>query len=163
MNRYGLILSDIGLSPVLDWITRQVVRPLAAALYGDLGGGQIEEHHGFIVEYGRDGDRSLDFHVDDADVTLNLCLGEEFTGGGLFFEGLRCERHRQDRCRPEERFVHEHAPGTALLHAGSHRHGARPLASGRRVNLILWCRRTAELRRADSAGGCPGWCGAQGG
>lgn len=31
----------------------------------------------------------LSTHVDDADVTLNVCLGKEFTGGTLYFHGIR--------------------------------------------------------------------------
>ena len=33
------------------------------------------------------------FHVDDSEVTLNVCLGKEFTGGDLFFRGVRCDKH----------------------------------------------------------------------
>lgn len=31
--------------------------------------------------------------MDDAEVTLNVCLGKEFSGGELFFRGVRCEKH----------------------------------------------------------------------
>jgi hypothetical protein len=31
-------------------------------------------HHGFVVSYEMGKDVSLGFHVDDAEVTLNLCL-----------------------------------------------------------------------------------------
>lgn len=33
------------------------------------------------------------FHVDDSEVTLNVCLGKQFTGGDLFFRGVRCDKH----------------------------------------------------------------------
>jgi hypothetical protein len=33
------------------------------------------------------------FHVDDAEVTLNICLGTQFSGGELFFRGVRCDEH----------------------------------------------------------------------
>jgi hypothetical protein len=33
------------------------------------------------------------FHVDDSEVTLNVCLGEQFYGGDLFFRGVRCDKH----------------------------------------------------------------------
>lgn len=33
------------------------------------------------------------FHVDDSEVTLNVCLGKEFSGGELFFRGTRCDKH----------------------------------------------------------------------
>lgn len=31
--------------------------------------------------------------MDDAELTLNVCLGKEFSGGELFFRGVRCEKH----------------------------------------------------------------------
>ena len=89
-------------------------------------------------------------------MTLNLCLGESFTGGDLYFEGLRCEAHRQTGCSETDRFLWQHAPGTALLHAGAHRHGALPISNGSRHNLIVWMRSTAA--RAASDEGCPEWC-----
>ncbi|KAK7390903.1 hypothetical protein VNO78_19093 [Psophocarpus tetragonolobus] len=65
--------------------------------------------------------RSL--HVDDAEVTLNICLGKEFSGGELFFRGH------------------------AILHPGHNRHGAKPTTSGNRMNLVLWCRRRGKEER----------------
>lgn len=32
------------------------------------------------VEYALDGDRNLDFHTDDSEVTFNICLGDSFSG-----------------------------------------------------------------------------------
>ena len=31
--------------------------------------------------------------MDDSEVTLNVCLGNQFVGGELFFRGTRCEKH----------------------------------------------------------------------
>ena len=157
MNRYGVLLDDLGLRPALDWLTAEVVRPLASAVYPDLGGADLEDCHGFIVEYADDGDLHLDFHIDDSEVTLNLCLGDGFEGGELYFQGLRCMRHLQTGCSREDGFQYAHVPGQALLHAGKHRHGAHPIRAGRRVNLILWCRSTS-VRSAAPEGTCPEWC-----
>jgi hypothetical protein len=98
----------------------------------------------------------LGFHADDAEVTLNLCLGETFAGGDLYFEGLRCEAHRQDGCSAADRFVWRHRRGAALLHAGAHRHGALPVTGGARHNLVVWMRSAAA--RADAGPECPAWC-----
>ena len=46
----------------------------------------------FVVEYGADKDKKLDWHVDDSDVTLNVCLGKQFEGGDLVFSGTRATR-----------------------------------------------------------------------
>lgn len=35
----------------------------------------------------------VEFHVDDSEVTLNVCLGRQFSGGELYFRGLRCDKH----------------------------------------------------------------------
>jgi len=84
-------------------------------------------------------DRKLDFHVDDAAVTLNVCLGTEFTDGQLYFGGIRCSPHvSATKPRDDEEIYLEHQVGTACLHLGNHRHRALPISSGRRLNLILW-------------------------
>lgn len=31
--------------------------------------------------------------MDDSEVTLNVCLGKQFSGGELFFRGVRCDKH----------------------------------------------------------------------
>lgn len=117
-----------------------------------------------------DKDRKLGFHVDDSEITLNLCLvsltvdvkphvavtsdqGTEFAGGELFFRGVRCGLHQQTHFAPSESFDYEHSPGVAVLHIGKHRHGAFPLTGGHRVNMILWCR-SSTYRAANSMASC---------
>lgn len=39
--------------------------------------------------------------MDDSDVTLNVCLGKQFSGGELFFRGVRCENHVNTETQPE--------------------------------------------------------------
>ena len=41
----------------------------------------------------------------------------------------------------QEMYDYTHIPGQAVLHRGRHRHGARAISSGLRINLLLWCRR----------------------
>jgi hypothetical protein len=167
MNDYGVVLETLGLGGLAQGLMEAAVSPLAARLFPEVGGASLSDSHAFVVEYERGGDVDLGFHVDDSDVTLNLCLGERpedggFEGGELYFQGRRCALHRQTGCAPEEHLEVAHEPGVALLHAGKHRHGAWPLRSGRRVNLILWCRSPAwraEEAALEAAGGCPPWCG----
>jgi len=134
MNRYGLVLDEIGFSPMLNNLLLQYVKPLATLLFPHYHGAELNSHHGFIVQYDMDGDQSLNFHFDDSDVTLNVCLGEEFEGGNLFFSGILEEQSTHG-----EYVEVGHTPGTALLHAGHHRHGALPITAGTRYNLIMWC------------------------
>jgi len=114
-------------------------------------------HHGFIVEYAPRKDRALGFHVDDSEITLNLCLGTAFEGGDLFFRGPRCPSHQQGASAPEEYFQYRHEAGIAVMHIGRHRHGALPLTAGRRANLILWCRSSA-FRATTNLTECQPFC-----
>lgn len=156
MHAYGAILADLGLGAIGTWLRQEVVAPIGAAHYSELGGAELEQEHGFLAEYGPDADTELGYHVDDSVVTLNLCLGESFSGSELYFRGVRCDLHRQEPWTPSEEFELEHEPGIAVLHAGRHRHGVHPIRRGVRRNLILWCQ---GARGRQIAAECGPWCG----
>jgi len=78
---------------------KSFVNPLAELFYPHIGS-VLDHHHGFVVEYALNKDKKLDFHVDDSEVTINLCLGKEFTGGELYFGGIRCGKHQQTGTLP---------------------------------------------------------------
>jgi len=158
MNAYGLVLDRVGFAPALRALVVRELRPLAAHAFAAHGGATLDDHHGFVVDYARGKDEELGFHVDDSEVTLNLCLAGDFVGSELYVRGERCDLHRDTPARPDEARELEHEPGVAILHAGKQRHGVRPLEHGRRRSLIVWCRSTA-VRAAPRAGGCPPWCG----
>lgn len=157
MNNYGAILDDFGMEPVLDRLMQTMVSKMSFLKYPHIAD-QLDEHHGFAVEYSLDKDRQLDFHVDDSEVTLNICLGVEFEGGELYFGGIRCPVHQQNPPKPDEAFLVGHEVGSALLHLGRHRHAATPIKAGRRMNLILWCR-SSQWRKVENLLTCPNWCG----
>lgn len=85
MNRYGLILNDIGMRPSLDALQAEVWR-VARELW-PVEGARFDDHHSFCVSYKPKEDRGLDMHTDNSDVTLNVCLGRDFTASGLTFCG----------------------------------------------------------------------------
>ncbi|PWA29238.1 2-oxoglutarate (2OG) and Fe(II)-dependent oxygenase superfamily protein [Artemisia annua] len=177
MNKYGAVLDDFGLEGTLGKLMEEFVRHISkgtiqeqlaitkktqtpftfltvlykicAVYFADVGGFALDSHHGFVVEYGMDRDVELGFHVDDSEVTLNVCLGKQFTGGDLFFRGVRCEKHVNGPTYRDEIFDYSHSVGRAILHRGRHRHGARATTSGNRVNLLLWCRSSVfrELKK----------------
>lgn len=159
MNKFGAVLADFGLEAMLDSLMEDYVRPISKVFFHDVGGATLDSHHGFVVEYGIDRDVELAFHVDDSEVTLNVCLGNQFSGGELFLRGVRCDRHVNTETLPEEILDYSHVPGRAILHRGRHRHGARATVSGRRANLLLWCRSSVfrELRKYQKD--FPSWCG----
>ncbi|GAB2280023.1 2-oxoglutarate and iron-dependent oxygenase domain-containing protein cp2 [Dionaea muscipula] len=159
MNKYGAVLDDFGLDTMLDKLMVDYIQPLSKVFFSEVGGSTLDSHHGFVVEYGIDRDNDLGFHVDDAEVTLNVCLGKQFSGGELFFRGVRCDKHVNTEMQPEEIFDYCHIPGRAVLHRGRHRHGARATTEGNRINLILWCRSSAfrELKKYQED--FSSWCG----
>jgi predicted 2-oxoglutarate/Fe(II)-dependent dioxygenase YbiX len=137
MNKNGLVLHGTNLA-AFERSLLMTVKPLAARLYPHVG--RLVKSHGFLVHYGMQSQRSLAAHFDESDVTLNVCLGGRFTGGTLVFT--------DDRDRRMCEISHE--IGKAVLHLGEQVHRAKPLASGRRSNLILWC--SAARRKRTKAG-----------
>uniref|UniRef100_A0A2P2K526 Fe2OG dioxygenase domain-containing protein n=1 Tax=Rhizophora mucronata TaxID=61149 RepID=A0A2P2K526_RHIMU len=159
MNKYGVVLDDFGLETMLDKFMDDYICPMSRVFFPEVGGSTLDSHHGFVVEYGMDKDVELGFHVDDSEVTLNVCLGTQFCGGELFLRGVRCDKHVNTETQPEEVLDYTHVPGRAVLHRGHHRHGARPTTSGHRFNLILWCRSSVfrELKKYQKD--YSSWCG----
>ena len=85
-------------------------------------------------------DVDLSEHVDDSEITLNVCLGKEFEGGTLYFKGIKGQEFE----KPVE---YKHKLGKAVLHVGNHVHGANKIEGGERDNLIIWCRDSTIRRR----------------
>ncbi|MEZ5977426.1 MAG: hypothetical protein R3F34_04325 [Planctomycetota bacterium] len=159
MHEHGALLVDLGLDGAARDLARTWLPPLAARLFPEHGGATLDDHHAYLVEYARELDHDLGFHVDDSDVTFNLCLGDDFAGAELRMLGLRCDLHRQTDVLPHEVLEIEHEPGVAILHAGRHRHAVAEIASGRRRNLILWCRSSAVCAAREGPLRCEPWCG----
>ncbi|XP_057423349.1 2-oxoglutarate and iron-dependent oxygenase domain-containing protein CP2-like [Lotus japonicus] len=159
MNQYGAVLDDFGMETMLERLMNEFIRPISQVFFTEVGGSTLDSHHGFVVEYGTNRDVELGFHVDDSEVTLNICLGNRFSGGELFFRGVRCDEHVNTEAQLEEIFDYSHRPGHAILHCGRHRHGARPTVSGERINLILWCRSSAFREMKKYMKDFSSWCG----
>jgi len=152
----GLLLSRLGYLPLVDFISRHVVLPLASVLYSDTGGASLDFQHSYILKYRppvqqetRKDDQqlnvkekrrsSLDRHTDDSDVTLNICLIDGFVGGNLVFAGLR--NTSSERSSYHHFTLPHNTVGRALLHAGQHIHSVQPpLSQGTRYTLIMWLR-----------------------
>ena len=164
MHRRGLLTEALGLDELLDELATEWLAPVAKWLFGDHLVGGVTEQHSYVVRYGEGYDRDLGFHVDDSEVTLNLCLSVTGQGSELYFEGPRCAMHVDTEATPVERFSWSHEPGVAVLHAGKNRHGVRAISGGERRNLIVWMRDGTGVERWESDWAhrrCPPWCGAQ--
>ncbi|XP_020094991.1 uncharacterized PKHD-type hydroxylase At1g22950 isoform X3 [Ananas comosus] len=159
MNKYGAVLDDFGLEAMLNKLMEEFICPISKVFFSEVGGSTLDSHHGFVVEYGKDKDVELGFHVDDSEVTLNVCLGKQFSGGELYFRGVRCDKHVNSETQPEEILEYSHVPGQAVLHRGRHRHGARATTSGHRINLLLWCRSSVFREMKKYQKDFSTWCG----
>ena len=141
MNNYGVILDDIGFYDMIQEIIDKVVTPVAKKLWSGIGEDSLDHHHAFTVEYGLDKDKRLELHRDSSAVTLNYCLGTDFKGGYVNFQGMRCIDHYMIKPDPRtEEFSYENVPGQALIHLGNHMHLAEDIISGERYNIIIWAK-----------------------
>ncbi|XP_045390896.1 2-oxoglutarate and iron-dependent oxygenase domain-containing protein 2 isoform X2 [Lemur catta] len=149
MNNYGVLLYELGLDePLVTPLRERFLQPLMALLYPDCGGGQLDSHRAFVVKYAPGQDRELGCHYDNAELTLNVALGKAFTGGALYFGGFF-----QAPAAQTEPLEVEHVVGQGVLHRGGQLHGARPLGTGERWNLVIWLRASAVRNRL-----CPMCC-----
>lgn len=139
MNKFGLILNEIGLEPIMSDLLKRIIEPLSSNLFPTekvaMG---LDHHHTFVVVYSQTGDKGLDMHHDASEVTVNICLGRDFSGSGLVFCG---QAGRSDHRK--HRHTYSHQKGKAIIHLGRQRHGADNITSGERINLIMWARSSA--------------------
>lgn len=146
MNKYGVIVNEIGMEPMLDRLQREVLQPISSELFPGIGS-HFDQHHSFVVQYKMGADTGLDLHTDNCDVTFNVCLGKEFQGAGLQFCG--------DQCAPDHRratLLYQHVKGRCVVHLGYRRHGADDILEGERLNLIVWNRNSEYRRTKDHEG-----------
>ncbi|XP_075690213.1 2-oxoglutarate and iron-dependent oxygenase domain-containing protein 2 isoform X2 [Rhinoderma darwinii] len=136
MNNYGVLLNELGLDEsFITPLREKYLRPITSIIYPDWGGGYLDSHKAFVVQYSEDKDLDLSCHYDNSEVTLNVSLGKAFTDGNLYFSDMR-EVPSNERRYTEV----EHTIGRGILHRGQQVHGALPITSGERWNLIIWMR-----------------------
>ena len=141
-------LDTVGLSWINDLLFHLVIRPVSRHLFREteLEGGDLDYRHGYVVGYAANPNTSsprerLIAHTDDSEVTLNVCIGEDFEGGALNFRGLRgVDNSGQVIGDFEPRL------GTALLHAGRHFHEVTQVTAGNRYAYIVWARSWSSTR-----------------
>jgi len=155
MHSSGVVFEPMGLAPAMSHLRSSVIDPIRAVLYPEFEA--LDDDYAFAATYGHQLDRRLGFHVDDSEVTLNVSLSADYSGGEVIFQGRRCTLHRQEAHRPDEEIVLNIPRGHGLLHAGSHRHLVSTV-SGERRNLIIWCR-SGQTRTESDQATCPEWCG----
>jgi hypothetical protein len=58
-----------------------------------------------------------DMHVDDSEITLNVCLGKQFTGGKMYFIGRRCENHLSSEPQQQVLYLRCNLSSKLSMHA----------------------------------------------
>lgn len=136
MNHYGILLNELNFDQgFITPLRKKYLHPITAVLYPDWGGHCLDSQKAFVVKYDMNEDLDLSYHYDNAEVTLNVSLGKDFTEGNLYFGNMRQVPISESECTEVQHKVTE-----GLLHRGQHMHGALPIASGQRWSLIIWMR-----------------------
>lgn len=89
--------------------------------------------HPFIISYEnkKDSQLDLDVHMDDAEITMNLCIKGDWDGNEVYFDGVRTDPN-------PKKLTLSSRPGYAVIHAGQNSHGAKKIKKGFRRNLVFW-------------------------
>jgi hypothetical protein len=162
MHKYGteleschnvLVAEMVGvLAPIIEMVFLSRCPPSVAPPAGASAASLHWPHSAHAIGYGTAGarERTLKLHVDDSDITINLCLGtEDFTGSELSFTGWQpvtwpaiaaAQRrlHRDPTAADKELQGVRPRAGRALIHRGSFPHRTSPIVSGERFNWVLW-------------------------
>ena len=83
-----VLLAELSLDSVFDTLREHHLNYIANLLYPEWVGAGLESNRAFTVKYMLEGDTALSCHFDNAEVTLNVCLGKQFTGGDLLVGGM---------------------------------------------------------------------------
>ena len=82
-----------------DRLQADILGPIAEALFPEHGGGPLDGHHAFAVQY-REG-AELDMHTDDSDVTFNA-FGKPSRARSHPAASWRDAHRRQSRVRARQ-------------------------------------------------------------
>lgn len=87
---FQILLNELGFDEGFITPLRELyLHPLTSLLYPDCGGHCLDSHKAFVVKYDMNEDLDLSYHYDNAEVTLNVSLGKDFTEGNLYFGDMR--------------------------------------------------------------------------
>ena len=85
-----VLLNELGFDEgLISPLRTKYLVPITRLLFTDYGGDSLDSHKAFTVHYKLGEDLDLSYHYDNAEVTLNVSLGKEFTGGELYFGEMR--------------------------------------------------------------------------
>ena len=85
-----VLLDELGFDELfLNPLRTNYLSPLAHLLLPEWSGVSLDSHKAFTVSYKENEDVALSYHFDNAEVTLNVCLGKEFEEGELYFGDMK--------------------------------------------------------------------------
>ncbi len=94
------MLTELGFKTWADEFSDKVLRVLGSVAFFPWGASSIGSQHSFTITYVKGEDEQISRHIDESEVTLNICLGGLFEGAEVEFEkqrddeapgsGLRC-------------------------------------------------------------------------
>lgn len=136
-------MGDVG-RQLLDVLRDEVVDPLSKHLFPNECTSDASSHYryGFVLGYAKDAlegnisRKALDPHTDDSEVTLTVCLGQEYEGGEVTLKHIRSD--------PKEGELQQSIKmktGQASLFLGQQLHQVEEITSGRRYIFVVWFRR----------------------
>ena len=149
MRKHGVVMKEIGLETIIDKLRpniEKLSRDLFPELVGETG---LDSYKAYTIEYDADDKeylKDIGTHFDNSEVTLNVSLTDDHDGGELYFIRLVIKSFENKKnliygwFRDEKMCPFEHRKGVGFLHAGEELHGAMPVISGKRTNLIIWLR-----------------------
>ena len=115
-------LKTLGIGEEWDRFVMDMIAPLVQE---EFGYATKTVQLSFIVKYTPDSQSQLGEHHDSSSYSVNICLNDDFEGGGVKFKRQR-------------RFIPHRTPGEMILHPGrvTHIHCAPPVTSGTRYVLV---------------------------
>ena len=115
-------LKDVGLEEMWKWILDTYISPLVYKKYKYK---YKNINLSFVVKYSMDAQKELNAHHDASTYTVNLCLNDEFEGGGCYFITNNIKCINKDI-------------GSIVLHPGrlTHYHSGLPITDGNRFILV---------------------------
>jgi len=114
----------------------------------------IYNSHGIIYKTNGSGEKKLNLHVDDSDITINITLNtDNLKGNILRFHGITeygnifCKKNFERIQNTQIYSKTDILPikGDCIIHRGSHPHETLPIEDGMRIALIIWLKKKYSI------------------
>ncbi len=128
-----VLLQDIGMNDIYNKVINEIIRPMVIHIW-TLQGKNWDKlnSENFLARYLPDAQSHLSLHHDHSHLSLVVKLNDEFEGGGTYFP-------KYNLLSNPKRI------GTGTIHPGqiTHRHGARPIYSGKRYIIVSFIKQNS--------------------